>query len=515
MKEYLLKLGLNYDKWHDNHRIFPPSSKRYTAEEITEWMILFERIGTLLGTHQFLKRRDGSAPTPTTMKNAIIRKFGKEGRDFDEWFNKFHQKPTSIIPYSDKDENQWIKLFEKLGSFQAVERYLKKRNNGIGPSHVTIIKHLKKKFKREKRDFSRWLKQYHIKYTDIEGYSEDDVNEWIRLFEKIGKLRHIENDIKEMYGTGPFRSTIVKRFKRRFREEGKNFEKWYKKYDKSHIHTYYTVNQLEIMKELYERIGSFEGVQDKMETDYNLTIHPSTIKNNLKKNINAQGLDFQNWIRKYDKTTYYEREVALWEKLYKKIGSFIGVSNFLMYKYGRTPASNTIERRIRQRFKAEGRDFTVFKKNHFQAYHEKVVRYYCQSVFSGSFPKDHPEWLINTSTGRRLELDGFNRQLRIAFEYNGPQHYMFIEHYHKTFQHFVNQMIRDEIKKELCVENKITLIIVPYKIKPKKMQDFIIDEFEKLTGRNIKEEYKLKEGKIIPRFNHNYFFNRENLDKFL
>lgn len=114
-----------------------------------------------------------------------------------------------------------------------------------------------------------------------------------------------------------------------------------------------------------------------------------------------------------------------------------------------------------------------------------------------------------------MELDGFNKRLKIAFEYNGPQHYKFIKHYHKTFQSFVDQLTRDEIKKDLCDKKDIILIIIPYNIKPNKMQDYIIKEFNRLTGRDIKKEYKQKMGKNMPKFNHNHFFGRENLDKFL
>ena len=61
-----------------------------------------------------------------------------------------------------------------------------------------------------------------------------------------------------------------------------------------------------------------------------------------------------------------------------------------------------------------------------------------------------------------MELDGYCDTLKIAFEFNGPQHYTFYPKFHKAQADFVRQLERDEFKLKLCQKRGITLIIVPY-----------------------------------------------------
>ena len=57
---------------------------------------------------------------------------------------------------------------------------------------------------------------------------------------------------------------------------------------------------------------------------------------------------------------------------------------------------------------------------------EELVRKAFESKFNKPFPKIKPKWLINPQTNYRLELDGFNEELKIAFEYQGMQHYKIV-----------------------------------------------------------------------------------------
>ena len=54
---------------------------------------------------------------------------------------------------------------------------------------------------------------------------------------------------------------------------------------------------------------------------------------------------------------------------------------------------------------------------------EKICREVFEVLFNRLFPKTRPAWLINPGTRRRLELDGYCKELGLAFEYNGEQHY--------------------------------------------------------------------------------------------
>ncbi len=57
-----------------------------------------------------------------------------------------------------------------------------------------------------------------------------------------------------------------------------------------------------------------------------------------------------------------------------------------------------------------------------------------------------------------LQLDGYNSENRVAFEYQGYQHYTENSHFHNNEMRYKSQIERDNYKKELCKKNKITLI---------------------------------------------------------
>ncbi|MBA7520200.1 hypothetical protein ES705_12293 [subsurface metagenome] len=84
-----------------------------------------------------------------------------------------------------------------------------------------------------------------------------------------------------------------------------------------------------------------------------------------------------------------------------------------------------------------------------------------------------------------MELDGYCDALKLAFEFNGPQHYMFYPKYHKTQADFVRQLERDALKLKLCKQRGITLIIVPYTLDYDEFQEFITTEYERLTGKTL------------------------------
>lgn len=96
---------------------------------------------------------------------------------------------------------------------------------------------------------------------------------------------------------------------------------------------------------------------------------------------------------------------------------------------------------------------------------EKQVRAIVQRLFKKPFIKCRPEFLRNDVTQNNLELDCYNADLKLAFEYNGRQHYEFVPHFHKNKEAFRNQQYRDVMKHKKCQENGITLITIPYTVK--------------------------------------------------
>jgi predicted nucleic acid-binding Zn ribbon protein len=61
-----------------------------------------------------------------------------------------------------------------------------------------------------------------------------------------------------------------------------------------------------------------------------------------------------------------------------------------------------------------------------------------------------------------LELDIYIPELKLAFEYNGKQHYEWISYLHPTKKDFEYQQYKDRCKKKMCKLKGITLIRIKY-----------------------------------------------------
>ena len=118
---------------------------------------------------------------------------------------------------------------------------------------------------------------------------------------------------------------------------------------------------------------------------------------------------------------------------------------------------------------------------------EELARVAFQHVFGVPFPKKRPEWLRN-DRGSQMELDGFAEVLRIAFEYQGIQHFS-----KSFFGASVKQRIKDDKKKlELCRNHQVKLFYLTYEVNH---QDFVQEikrqclEFEiETSGLNFTDE---------------------------
>lgn len=95
---------------------------------------------------------------------------------------------------------------------------------------------------------------------------------------------------------------------------------------------------------------------------------------------------------------------------------------------------------------------------------EDEVREVLKNLTRKEFPTKRPKWL------RGLELDGYNKKLRLAFEYDGEQHYN-LDHYFNRLRDekcpalaFLGQLLRDRLKDYLCARKHVALIRVPYNV---------------------------------------------------
>ncbi len=302
-------------------------------------------------------------------------------------FNNSDEKKRFII-YTDEIINLLIRFYEEIGTFNGVKNHLKEKY-GISISDTTIKKKLRKKFKIEGRNFQKWLdqnKKSGLKYTD------EDLDRWEELFETIGSFLGVSKHVENQSGIKVHDTTIKRGLERKFKREGRNFEKWVFENDKSKENSgfeeVYTKQDIIYWIELYQEIGSYKGVVKYLLKKIGNAPLDATIKRNIQKYFFLIGRDFAVWESEFSKFTlgvtqgYTIEEVERWERLYQEIGSFQGVSDYYKEVKGVAPAGITIKRRIRQKFIEECRDFDKWMNNyedwHFKLYSEEDVKKWIQ-----------------------------------------------------------------------------------------------------------------------------------------
>ncbi|KKR45833.1 MAG: hypothetical protein UT82_C0021G0009 [Parcubacteria group bacterium GW2011_GWB1_40_14] len=124
---------------------------------------------------------------------------------------------------------------------------------------------------------------------------------------------------------------------------------------------------------------------------------------------------------------------------------------------------------------------------------ERICKTIFESVFNKKFPKQRPRWLIGPR-GNLMELDGYSKELNLAFEYHGKQHFLTHELFHRDSS-LEQRMSDDEIKRELCKENGVILIEVPYNVSHDKIYDFVLNSCE-ANGVSVPKHKKVDINKL-------------------
>ena len=82
--------------------------------------------------------------------------------------------------------------------------------------------------------------------------------------------------------------------------------------------------------------------------------------------------------------------------------------------------------------------------------------------------------------GNRYEFDGYNEEHKAAFEYQGIQHYIYPNHWHRTLEIHEKAVQRDMDKVIYANENNIKLIIIPY-TENNNLEEYINKQIENIT----------------------------------
>lgn len=93
---------------------------------------------------------------------------------------------------------------------------------------------------------------------------------------------------------------------------------------------------------------------------------------------------------------------------------------------------------------------------------EQECRRTIERLTGKKFPKQRPRWLDG------LELDGYNQEIEIAFEYQGEQHSRVVEPWHRNGEADLDaQQERDAMKVAACEDHGTDLIVIDFDVDDK------------------------------------------------
>lgn len=121
---------------------------------------------------------------------------------------------------------------------------------------------------------------------------------------------------------------------------------------------------------------------------------------------------------------------------------------------------------------------------------EAITKLVLESLFDRPFTTVHPNFLRykpkDAKRATNLELDLYNDDLRLAIEYQGDQHYIYVPYFHKTKEGLIKSLNRDHYKRKRCYKNQIILLEIPDLIKETDLADYIINRLPRCLDKYIK-----------------------------
>jgi len=106
---------------------------------------------------------------------------------------------------------------------------------------------------------------------------------------------------------------------------------------------------------------------------------------------------------------------------------------------------------------------------------EKETCEAAERIFGKPFYKLRPNFLKSPLTGRNLEIDCINEELKIAIERNGIQHYVWPNYLNMTREQFEAQLQRDQFKAERLEALGYYFIVVPYTVPIDQIEAYILE----------------------------------------
>lgn len=111
---------------------------------------------------------------------------------------------------------------------------------------------------------------------------------------------------------------------------------------------------------------------------------------------------------------------------------------------------------------------------------DDYVRNILETLTKMPFPQAHPEWLINNN-GKIMELDGYNEELGIAFEFQGPQHTKYDRKLDSSYDSYLQRITNDKMKREILKKRGIYLITIDCKFPRHRIREYIISRLYDVT----------------------------------
>ncbi len=119
---------------------------------------------------------------------------------------------------------------------------------------------------------------------------------------------------------------------------------------------------------------------------------------------------------------------------------------------------------------------------------EDYVRHQLQLITGKSFPTVNPAWLkYNNKT---MELDGYNRQLSMGFEFQGPMHTIFDPRIEK-YSDYKERIFKDQLKKKICEDKGTHLIVIDFRIPQGYINDYLRSRVYDICQKDPKIKNKL------------------------